>query len=132
MSLAITAICTLVPDGDDDPDPIWSVTAMRDGLPTGVLSLTINRAPPAEPGGEKTAMCGWIGRLFVAEDQRGLGLGAALVAEAVRISREAGCSTCGLYVTHDNPARRLYERLGFVPCWPVDDKLVAHVLLLRD
>ena len=54
---------------------------------------------------------GWL-LLFVAvaPERRGLGIGGALV--------KLGVETCGgdvaLHVEHDNPARRLYERLGFV------------------
>jgi [ribosomal protein S18]-alanine N-acetyltransferase len=54
---------------------------------------------------------GWL-LLFVAvpSQRRGLGIGGDLVKLAVE--------TCGgdlaLHVEHDNPAKRLYERVGFV------------------
>jgi len=62
----------------------------------------------------RTGMKGYIPEnllLFVAVDgeQRGQGIGAALVREAL-----AHCEgAVKLHVEHDNPARHLYERLGF-------------------
>ena len=43
------------------------------------------------------------------------GIGSALVADAIAQARAAGASL-QLHVLKDNPARRLYERLGFVQC----------------
>lgn len=62
----------------------------------------------------RTGMKGYIPEnllLFVAVDGalRGRGIGAALVRAAV-----ASCEgDIKLHVEHDNPAKRLYERLGF-------------------
>ena len=46
---------------------------------------------------------------------QGRGLGAALLASIVAEARAAGASI-ELGVLKGNPARRLYERFGFVPC----------------
>ena len=47
--------------------------------------------------------------IAVDESQRGLGIGKSLVE---RTQKEAG-GTIALHVEYDNPAMRLYERLGF-------------------
>ncbi len=46
---------------------------------------------------------------------RGAGLGGALVAAAVTEARYRNLSALSLSVEEGNPARHLYERLGFVP-----------------
>lgn len=51
--------------------------------------------------------------LFVADDARGTGVGAAMLAEAERRAREAGACELLLETANDNPARRLYERSGY-------------------
>jgi mycothiol synthase len=56
---------------------------------------------------------GWIVQVGVRPDQRGRGLGAALVVEALRRMRDAGLAEVLLDVNVDNPAGALYERLGF-------------------
>ena len=48
----------------------------------------------------------------VAEDARGQGVGSALMRALIAEAGRRGVGLC-LNVRHDNPARRLYERLGF-------------------
>ena len=62
----------------------------------------------------------WVGRagihvedLFVREGARGLGLGRRLLATVARIALERGCRRLDLAVLDWNPARKLYEHLGF-------------------
>lgn len=62
----------------------------------------------------------WVGRagihvedLFVREGARGLGLGRRLLAAVARIAIERGCRRLDLAVLDWNPARKLYEHLGF-------------------
>jgi GNAT superfamily N-acetyltransferase len=64
----------------------------------------------------------WIGRagihvedLFVRDRARGLGLGRRLLAAVARIALERGCRRLDLAVLDWNPARKLYEHLGFTP-----------------
>jgi GNAT superfamily N-acetyltransferase len=56
----------------------------------------------------------WLDELYVDPRRRGHGLGARLVAEAMRVAAERGCVALDLEVEdgHD-AATRLYERLGF-------------------
>ncbi len=62
----------------------------------------------------------WVGRagihvedLFVREGARGLGLGRRLLAEVAAIALQRGCRRLDLAVLDWNPARKLYEHLGF-------------------
>lgn len=55
--------------------------------------------------------------IAVSEDRRGVGVGSAALQQFLdRADRRAGDgrAVVSLHVEHDNPARRLYERLGFV------------------
>lgn len=49
----------------------------------------------------------------VAERHRGLGIGARLMRELEASARFAGIRRLSLSVDSENPARRLYERLGY-------------------
>ena len=49
----------------------------------------------------------------VREEYRGRGLGRRLLNELARAAREAGFTSLSLSVDSENPARRLYERLGY-------------------
>ena len=58
--------------------------------------------------------CGWIYRLAVAPDRRGLGFGRALVAEAEQWLRQHGMWKAQLLIRDDNLAvRDVYVRLGY-------------------
>ncbi len=64
----------------------------------------------------------WVGRagihvedLFVRDGARGLGLGRRLLAAVAQIAVERGCRRLDLAVLNWNPARELYEHLGFTP-----------------
>jgi ribosomal protein S18 acetylase RimI-like enzyme len=57
---------------------------------------------------------GYLDLLAVAPDARGTGLGAALVEAACSaLHTQLGCEVVNLTVRETNPARRLYQRLGF-------------------
>ena len=60
-------------------------------------------------------------------DHRGRGIGGMLMREILDEARETG-KTVGIYVEHFNPARRLYDRLGFRH---VDTNGVYHKLEWR-
>lgn len=65
--------------------------------------------------------------LVISPAHRNRGAGRALIAELVELgSRTLGTNECSLFVLAENPAKRLYERLGFVrAAYPVDDPHVA-------
>ena len=62
----------------------------------------------------------WVGRaglhvedFFVREVARGIGLGRRLLAAVAKIAVEQECQRLDLAVLEWNPARKLYEHLGF-------------------
>lgn len=56
----------------------------------------------------------WLEDLVVADDQRGLGVGRALVEAATAEASSRGWARITLVTDHDNAAvQRLYERAGF-------------------
>ncbi len=55
----------------------------------------------------------WITDIFVEPSLSGQGLGAALISRAAHELARTGRLALGLAVTVGNPARRVYERLGF-------------------
>ena len=58
----------------------------------------------------------YVTELFVRDEARGAGVGAALLAEAERVARARGVPRLGLGVLVGNGrAQALYERLGFAP-----------------
>jgi ribosomal protein S18 acetylase RimI-like enzyme len=54
-------------------------------------------------------------KLMVLRSHRGHGVGRALMQELLAIARQSGRSLLLLDVRSDDPAERLYRRLGFVP-----------------
>ena len=83
---------------EDGFRPEWSVLASVPGI---------------GDAGFVTAADGWIDQVGVVPGARGRGIGAALVTEALNRMRPDGASHAWLNVNVDNPAARLYRRLGF-------------------
>ena len=54
-----------------------------------------------------------ISALYVRPEQRHAGLGGSLLEAAFQWGREKGCEEVELNVLVGNPARRLYEKMGF-------------------
>ncbi len=68
--------------------------------------------------------------LAVAPAARGLGVGAALMAECVRRARAAGESALSLHTTPMmRAARRIYERMGFVRAPELDFRLAPDLAI---
>lgn len=67
----------------------------------------------------------------VREGWRGTGLGTRILAELASAAREAGFDRLSLSVDTDNPARRLYERLGYREL-SVDDSGVRMLIELDE
>jgi ribosomal protein S18 acetylase RimI-like enzyme len=58
----------------------------------------------------------FITLILVSPEDRGSGVGRALVSRALEVCRERGFTSCGLEVQSDNAAAlSLYASLGFVP-----------------
>jgi GNAT superfamily N-acetyltransferase len=58
--------------------------------------------------------CGYVDRLAVRKDQRGLGLARALLADAFSLARSHGAVRCELSTDSRTGALGLYERVGMV------------------
>ena len=83
---------------DDDFRPDLSLLATHDDIPSGFI------------------VCAdmWIVQMGVVPEQRRRGIGSALVIEALKRFRAAGCDHVLLDVNVNNPgAARVYTRLGF-------------------
>lgn len=86
------------------------VLAVReDGVPLGTGRLLHGEAAAAKTGGDLTV--GSLGRLAVAQEARGLGIGVALVRAIEDAARARGLAAVDLHAqTH---ALGFYERLGY-------------------
>ncbi len=84
-------------DEDEEFRREESVVAYADGVPVGFVTLIGNQ----------------LDQVGVVPAWRGRGLGATLVGHGLRSLAAAGAETAWLSVNVDNPAARLYERLGF-------------------
>ena len=88
------------------------VVAEDDG-PVGAVWL--RRFPADSPGfGYVDAATPELG-MGVRGDRRRQGVGTMLLADLLARARAAGVERVSLSVEPDNPARRLYDRAGFVP-----------------
>ena len=87
--------------------------AERDGRPIGYGAITIGPGPATWDIGERVAE---LETLAVLAEERGSGVGGALLDAARRwaVGRGAGAIGVGLAHTNDG-ARRFYEREGFTP-----------------
>jgi ribosomal protein S18 acetylase RimI-like enzyme len=85
------------------------MVAERNGRVVGCLQLTFI------PGLSRLGMRrGQIEGVRIARDQRGEGLGRAMLAFAIEESRKQGCGLIQLTTDKSRPdARRFYEQLGF-------------------
>lgn len=89
--------------------PGYCQAIWRDGRCVGVIV-----------GCEVTPEVGFVLQVAVRAGCRGEGLGRELIRALASEFRQAGLTRIALGVTQDNPARRLYERLGFQTQRPVD------------
>ncbi len=90
-------------------EPGYARMIVADGVCAGVI-LGCEIAPGA----------GFVLQLAVVRKYQGAGLGAALLRELAHVFRTQSLDKVVLGVTTDNPARRLYERLGFSLLRPIE------------
>ncbi|HIW76134.1 MULTISPECIES: GNAT family N-acetyltransferase [Gordonibacter] len=110
-------------DIDEDARTIH-VTAYLDGALAGCARTFPDFERPEEPGR-------WIfGRLAVLPEQRGAGLGAALLAESERLAREAGATEMHLHA--QCRVTPFYERTGYTQYGPIElDEHVEHIWMKK-
>jgi GNAT superfamily N-acetyltransferase len=104
-----------------DPE-ILIYIADLDGKAIGYLTMNFNRAL-LDIG--TTAI---IDELVVDQDHRGGGVGTKLVAHAVTVAKELGCSEIGVGTESENKsARKFYKKCGFDEIGVIFEKhLVKH------
>ena len=73
-----------------------------------VAMLLVNRVPGSAPLGGP-----WVTDVCRAPDHRYAGLGRAMLMRLMRLLRDDGETALSLAVTEGNPARGLYESIGF-------------------
>lgn len=121
----------------DDPTPGPDALAMRVGEliasgdsvvlligdgPDGFALLRFRRALWS------SGLESYLAELYVVPDQRGHGLGRALMEAALHEARERGADTMDLGTSEDDvAARRLYESLGFTNRESGGDGAVMYV-----
>ncbi|HEU4758188.1 MAG TPA: GNAT family N-acetyltransferase [Agromyces sp.] len=96
-----------------DADPAHTLAALEapDGAIVGTMQLTL--IPGLSRGGATRLQ---IEAVRIADAQRGLGLGTAMIAWAIEYARASGAALVQLTSDARRPdARRFYERLGFEP-----------------
>lgn len=92
-----------------DETAVHVLAVRADGVPLGTGRLLHGEAAAAKTGGDPTV--GSLGRLAVAQEARGLGIGVALVRAIEDVARARGLAAVDLHAqTH---ALGFYERLGY-------------------
>jgi ribosomal protein S18 acetylase RimI-like enzyme len=87
------------------------LVAERDGRAIGYAMVTVGDGPATWDLGDRALE---IETLTVLPDERGAGVGRALMDEAQRFARERGAEVMAVGLVHTNDgARRFYEREGF-------------------
>jgi ribosomal protein S18 acetylase RimI-like enzyme len=90
------------------PQPqFFAIVAETEGAVVGMATVVERYSPPW--GGPLCV----IDDVFVAPAHRGRGIGKALLARAAAEALRRGVPFVELMVRVENPARRLYERIGF-------------------
>jgi GNAT superfamily N-acetyltransferase len=95
-------------------DPQWWTTMHRStaiaySADTIVGGIIVDIRPQPVPFGGP-----WLSDIWRRPGNGNRGLGTWLIARAMRLLYDDGWQTLGLSVTHGNPARRIYDRVGFV------------------
>lgn len=100
----------------DDAIRIWmeyvgkqcGLTALWNGVPCGMAVVYI------QPFEKLAHTC--LFSIIVSSDYRNLGVGTALLEDLIELAKTTfHIETIHLEVYEGNPAKRLYERLGFIP-----------------
>ncbi|WP_161500704.1 GNAT family N-acetyltransferase [Embleya scabrispora] len=117
------------PDGTAHPNPedldvLYHGSALGPLLDASVVALDRGRAVAAVLVNDAELLGPWISEVFRDPDPAYAGLGARLLRHTLGLAARAGVPSIGLAVTEGNPARTVYERLGFRP-----GESLMHVVL---
>ena len=82
------------------------LTALWEGVPCGIANLYL------QPYKKLAHQC--LFAIIVDEKYRGKGIGTTLLKELMALAKGCGIQILHLEVYAGNPAKRLYERMGFV------------------
>jgi ribosomal protein S18 acetylase RimI-like enzyme len=94
-----------------ESDDAVLLVAERDRRAIGYAMVTIGDGPATWDLGDRTLV---IETLAVLPEERGAGVGHALLEEAERVAREGGADTMAVGLVHTNDAARsFYEREAF-------------------
>jgi ribosomal protein S18 acetylase RimI-like enzyme len=93
----------------DDPDRLWLLAREADVV-VGLAGVEVHVTPLFHGGARRLH----VSAVWVAPAQRRQGLARRLLDDAFAWGRGRGCAEVDLNVLVSNPARALYERLGFV------------------
>ncbi len=114
------------PDLHSEEDAAMFLMKAQDGnfgatRPEFLRTISINnRIAGAILGCEAASDMAFILQVVVAPKHQRQGIGAKLICEAAQCFRKAGYKSVSLGVTIANPAKRLYERLGFEAMQKID------------
>ncbi|HEX9023791.1 MAG TPA: GNAT family N-acetyltransferase [Geobacteraceae bacterium] len=89
----------------------WEFAFLLRHFPKGCLVARLDDGPVAFVTAMKYGSSGWIGNLVVRADQRGRGIGCALMERSLQNLMDAGTRT--VWLTASEKGRPIYERLGF-------------------
>ena len=106
---------------DPTPGPRALAERVRELLPAGEITVLLGGSGPEglavlrfRPAIWTEALDCYLEELYVVPDQRGRGLGRALMEAAIDLARRKGAAHMDLGTSEDDvAARALYERLGF-------------------
>jgi ribosomal protein S18 acetylase RimI-like enzyme len=125
----LEALAHLVPQLSQSAAPVGD-TELAEMVASPATRLLVARLPPAAGSGDTagaivgtltlvlfripTGVRGWIEDVIVDEAARGMGVGEALTAEAIRLAGDAGARSLDLTSRPSRQAaHRLYSKLGF-------------------
>ncbi len=89
----------------------WEFDFLLRHFPQGCLAGRLGNGPVAFVTAMKYGSSGWIGNLVVRADQRGKGVGSALMVRSMQTLIDNGVRT--VWLTASEKGRPIYERLGF-------------------